>query len=412
MTRGESSRSSMMTVSRHILLMAMAIICICLTQTATAQQLQPGDSTVMVLPDSSNFVTASLIVASPGKPIYSALGHSSIRMQCPAHHLDFCYSLETDVQAINFIQFFTGEAKACFAAVPSDEFLGYYRSQGRRVMEYELNLTHHEKQRLWKLLDDDMVEGAHRKFNFLLNNCSSSVMIILDYALIDETFRYDTLPASMNMLHGERVRFHSRKSSWMQFLMMSLMGTLADEDVELPYRFAPESMVPALRGCHIESSDGSTRPALLGEKEISPQTIDLSPSPFSPTVVFGTLFVLVLLVTLLEWKLGWHRLAHVTDVILFTLQTLVAVFMLYITTVSCLFGLHWNWYLIPFCPLAIVLWLVFRKRKAISTVYLLFTVVLIIFLLLTPVSLQLDLPHQLITATLATRTASNYLATK
>ena len=403
-----------MLVSKHILQrLAWALCCLCLPLLTLSQdQLLQGDSTVMVLPDSSNFVTASLLIASPGNQLYAAMGHSSFRMQCPAHHLDYCYSLETDVRAIDFIQFFTGKADACFAAVPSEDFIDYYRKAGRGVKEYELNLTHHEKQRLWKLLDDDMVEGTHRKFNFLLNNCSSSMMIILNYALIDEMLKYDSLPQSMNMLHGERVRYHSRKSPWMQFCMVSLIGTLADEQVELPYRFAPESIVPVLQASRIESSDGSSRPVLLAAKVTVPETLDLSPSPFSPTVVFGTLCVFVLAVTLLEWKFGWHRLAHVTDIILFALQTLVGVFMVYITTVSCLFGLHWNWYLIPFCPLAIVLWLAFRKRKAISTVYLLFTITLIIFLLLTPVSSQLDLPHQLITAALATRTASNYFAKK
>lgn len=33
--------------------------------------------------DSSNFVTASLLVASPGNAFYSNLGHCTLRMECP-----------------------------------------------------------------------------------------------------------------------------------------------------------------------------------------------------------------------------------------------------------------------------------------------------------------------------------------
>ncbi|MBQ4138143.1 MAG: hypothetical protein II592_01175, partial [Muribaculaceae bacterium] len=39
-----------------------------------------------LLPDSSNFVTASLLIASPGEALYSSYGHCALRMECPVHN--------------------------------------------------------------------------------------------------------------------------------------------------------------------------------------------------------------------------------------------------------------------------------------------------------------------------------------
>ena len=129
-------------------------------------------------------------------------------------------------------------------------------------------------------------------------------------------------------------------------------------------------------------------------------------------LVFGLLFLAVVLITLaqLKWKL--KLLGQVLDVLLLVLVTIVGLFLIYTSYVSGLFGTHWNWYIIPFNPLPLIIWLIWRKRKGFYKVYLLYTVVLVLFILATPLSQQLDLPHQLITATLAVRCLFNYYDSK
>lgn len=391
----------------------MAIICLCLTQTATAQQLQPGDSTVMVLPDSSNFVTASLIVASPGKPIYSVFGHCAIRMQCPAHHLDLVYSLSTNPDASGFFSFFSGKDQAAMQSVPIEEYLADFKRDGRRVTQYELNLTHHEKQRLWQLLDEAMMRGPVYEFNMLNTNCVQMSMVMIENALINEQFDAGQLPEKLMWDNGRLARYHARNTPWGEFIYITFIGTYDDGNEQLERKLSPETIVELMEGATFVSRDGYRRPVFTGDsQQLLPLVQQDKPSWFSPALAFSLLLGIVLIITLFEWTCCWHLPARVTDVVLFVCQTLVGLFLAYTSFVSGLLGIHWNWYLIPFCPLAIVLWLVFRKHKAISTIYLLFTIILIIFLLLTPFSSQLDLPHQLITATFAVRTASNFFASK
>ena len=126
-------------------------------------------------------------------------------------------------------------------------------------------------------------------------------------------------------------------------------------------------------------------------------------------VVLPCLLLLVLLITLIEWKPGWRAPARVADIVLLTLQTTLGIALLYMSCVSGLFGTHWNWYLVVFNPLPLLLWLGLRKRPWYHSVYWVYTLVLVLFIIATPLSAQLDLPHQLVTATLAVRTAAHAL---
>lgn len=402
-----------MNVLRHIIIKALAVTsCLCFVVLCHAQnQLQPGDSSVMVLPDSSNFVTASVLVASPGQPVYSIFGHCAIRMQCPAHHLDFVYSQSTNPDASDFFRFFAGKNEIAVLAVPTEQYLADFKRDGRGVKEYELNLTHHEKQHLWQLLDEAIMSNDLLHFDLLSDNCVNMTMVMIEQSLIDEQFDAGQLPEQMYWKDGDLLRYYARHSSWAEFLFITFLGSDCDGSRTLERKLAPEFIVPVLQGATFVSADGYRRPVLKGEaQEILPQVLNDSKAVVSPTWFFAALLALVVVITLLEWLKGWHALAHITDVVLFAFQALVGLLLVYTTFVSSLFGILWNWFLIPFCPLAIVLWLAMTKHRRI--LYFIFSVVLFIFVLLTPVSSQIDLPHQLLVGTFVVRTVSNFMMKK
>lgn len=372
-----------------------------------------ADDGYVLLPDSSNFVKASLMVVSPGNNVYSALGHCAIRLECPIHELDYCFSFGTNnVTGSDFVKFFTGELKAGFVAIPSKEFIAEYSREGREVKQTELNLTLHEQQRLWEMLDKDMVEGDYRKFNYLQNNCASMSMYVIEWCLIDEQISYGKWPAAMQLNNGDCSRFHSRFRPWLNFINITLLGTQADGFIPQQERISPELINEVLAAARIVPNDSASavRPVFKSAtQQILPLTKPVKTSPFTPMVVFGILLALVVAITLLEWLAGWRRLARVTDVVLLVCQTLVGMAMLYICLGACMFGLNWNWYLVVFNPLPLILWLLLHKRQFYNRVYLVYTIILLAFVAMTPLVSQLDIEHQLITLTFALRCASNYL---
>lgn len=374
---------------------------------------QRNDS-VVVAPDSSNFVTASILTISPINDVYSVFGHTAIRMECPVHKLDYVFTFETDPTLGGFLTFFAGKANSRFVAVPTQQFLENTKKEGRGMKQYELNLTHHEKQELWRHLDNDMVAGAHRKFNLLVNNCVSMAVLKLHQSCIDEHLEWGNTTSLTLLNNGDYVRQCVQKSPWAEFWFITFMGTVCEESYGYESRLCPANLIEEMKkASFVNDEKGIRRTVITGEeKTLLSETVALQQSMITPKVVFGVLLLVVCFLTFAEWRWNWKRPARYMDVTLFIIQSLSGLILLYVTFVSELLGTHWNWYLIPFNLIPLILWLCLRKRKNYGRVYLLYTVVLVAFLALTPFLSQLDLPHQLITMILAIRCISKYFEYK
>lgn len=365
-----------------------------------------------VLSDSSNFVKASLIVSTPTDIIYSSLGHCAIRMECPSEQLDYCFSLETNTQPGDYLKFFNGDADAAVRAIPTEMYLAECRKEGRGVDQYEFNLTWHEKQQLWKSLDEEMMKPPHLKFNFLNTNCVMMVIIMIQNALIDESINYVEVPSYLTCDNGNGLRHLTRSTPWYQFIYITLSGAICDEYFSMEYRMTPISLSEVFGKAQIKGSNGQRSLFKGTPVSLVRQTNFPSSSPFTPRLVFSILLLLVILITWCEWKRGCKHTARITDTILLALEFIIGVLLCYTTLATSLFAAHWNWYLIPCNPLPLLLLLLFGKHKNFYKIYLLYTIILIAFIISTPLSSQLDIDHQLITAMFATRTASKYLKHK
>lgn len=356
-----------------------------------------------LLPDSSNFVTASILIISPGSKIYSILGHSAIRMECPTQNLDICFSLETGNGWEDYIRFGSGHSRAQFLAFETPVFLALYKNEGRGVRQYELNLTHREKQRLWQQLDQQIEVNDGKVFNILKDNCTSGSIIATEKALANETLSFGQLPDYLCHSNGHILRYASRQLPWVTFIYMSFLGSESDEFWPIENRMFPEKFASILRRSSLVGDYGA-RPVMTGsEKMLLPIKLVIKPFPITPTVCFAIVLAIVIIATLIEHLGKCKALGRVTDIVLFGTQAVTGIVFYYVCLYGQLFGLHWNWYLLVFTPLPIVIWLIVRQRRIRLTLCLAYTVALIVMLLCTPLSSQLDLPHQLITAAIAVR---------
>lgn len=377
--------------------------------------------------DSTHFVTASLVVITPGPDIYSVFGHTALRMECPSKGLDYTFSFESEAGFLGYLKFFAGQSHAGFVPVPTDTFLTVYSQQGRGVRQYELNLTPHEKQELWRALDNDMLEGAHRKFNLIKNNCTSMSMLKIESIMDNEYFEFGKMPAPMYYNNGRGTKWLSRRSPWAQFIFMSFLGSEADTDWDLENKLNPELIIPVLKhtlihpsvGAYASASpDSSVASPLSGGKGLRPALTGVSktllplvdsydrPSPVTPNVFFGALLVLTVIaagVSLVRRRSVGCRLWHRRFAWLLSIVGgAVSIFLLYVTLVSGLFGIHWNWLLIPFNPLPIVVWLCLRKRPIYNKVWWVYAAVLVAFIAIVPwLTTQLLPAHYLLVATIA-----------
>lgn len=388
----------------------VAAIAVAASATVHAQEKVPWTHGGPLLPDSSNFVTASLLVISPGPQTVSAMGHSAIRLECPVHNLDYCFTLENNPE-YSKLAFILGKTPAHDIAIPTNEFLNSFVDEKRQVVQYELNLNLHEKQELWRAADIEFTNEGNRLFNYSYDgtdNCTSICLELIEQSLIDEKIVVDKMPNILTKNNGTYFRHMSRRSPWVQFLLITLGGTACDETWDTQNRISPEVIIPLFSKSHFEGQQG-VRPVLKGDgKELVKGNVKISPNPVTPTWVFGVLLVIAIFVSLLQYFRCGNKVVLTFDVVLFIFQLLLAALLVATSCFGSIVGAHWNWYLIAFNPLPLIIWLLWRKRKGFYNVYLFYTVVLVLFILATPLSEQLDLPHQLITATLAVRCLFNY----
>ena len=369
--------------------------------------------TFEVLPDSSNFVTASLVIAEPLHALYSVFGHATLRMECPSYDLDYVFTFESDPNFGTFMTGIAGKAKAKYVAVPTDTFIRDTRREGRGLKQYRLNLTHHEKQELWRMLDEQMMAGEYRNFNLLFTNCLTTSILNVQQCLIGEHFKWGPLQYPQTLNDGELFRYSVRHSPWAEFLFITFGGTAYDRRSVQEFRLTPETIVPMLRVATITNDSTGVSRHVITEKGVT--LVESSgkdkATPITPIIVFGGLLLITLLVTLAEWLLKWKSLGVVYDIILFAAQLLVCLLMLYVTFFSELFVTQWNWYLVVFLPFPLVFWLL-RRKKIAPILWLCYSIVLVLFILATPFVGILDWTHQLITGSLLIRSLRNYYKDK
>ena len=360
-----------------------------------------------------NFVTASLIVAEPSNVIYSVMGHCALRMECPSEQLDYCFTLESDTELGDFIKFFSGKCMARVVSVPTSDYLQRFEAEGREVKQYTLNLHIKEKQLLWKNLDDEEMTPPHLRFDFLNTNCMMMSIMMIEQSLINEQLDFSYVPDYMKDVNGVRIRHHSEHAPWSQFLYITLFGAKADSRIEIEKSLSPTTIEEVLKQVSINNDNDEKRPIFYGIPAIVVPSKHLYwKSTLTPCIVFGMFLLFVILLTIGEWWFEWKRLPCIIDITLLIIQTLLGVMLLYFSLYSNLFGSRWNWYLIPLCPLPIILYLLFRRHRNYHKVYLFYAVILALFIAATPLSSQLDIDHQLITSVLLIRCISNFFSVK
>ncbi len=357
-----------------------------------------------------DFVTASLLVTSPGEKVYSALGHCVLRMECPTYHLDYCFSFElhSGNDVTDYLLFFSGQAPAGVHAMETEAYLQNAKPEGRSVTQYTLNLTPVQKQELWRRLDNNMMEGVSSHFDFIFHNCTSTCLTAIESQLLGEQLVVKEWPDVMNHGLANSLLTYTRNAPWMQFVLMSIWGTVCDAVAPFENSVAPEVIAEVFEHAVIVSPDGTERPALTGEpRQLLPQTLVIESTWFTPLLVATVLLVLMVLFTIGERLCGWFRVARVADICLLVLQAMIGAVLLYLVMVSNLFGQRWNWCLLLFSPMPFIVWLCFRHRLWYRRLALVYGCVLLLLALASPlVTEQLITAHRLLAAAIAVRCIS------
>ena len=293
-----------------------------------------------------DFVRVSLLVAGPGRELFSCAGHACLRLECPTYDLDYCFSYESERISDRVTAFFRGKLTMGLFAIKTPEFLLEYGKGGRGVMQYELELPPDSKQRLWRLMDSLAEKGANLPYDYMKRGCALSVMECLRKSLAGHSFEVDPWPPQLSGTWREisyaRIASHS---PWTALALHLIIGTAIDQAFPKMHKvIMPDDLLEVLRAAKVDG-----KPVAAGEGvELLPQTLDVSPPPIRPIAV--ALVFLAIALANMKMKnrfVDWAFLA---------LQSSIGIFLVFLVFFSSLPATEWNWNIVVFNPLPLAFW--------------------------------------------------------
>ena len=400
---------------RHLTILLTAVVlgtAAAMAQTPAAGSPAPdvstdtsADSTAAALPTDLH---AGFLIAEPGPAFYSAHGHCAVRLTCPSHGLDYCFTFCMDATLWHYIQYFRGTALAQYACIPTEAFLQDYVEENRTVVEHEINLTVDQVRALWRLFDEEAMRGPHYHFDFLRKNCSSMSLRAVERCLGDEHLVFGSLPPVVAGTYRQFIRRAAPDRPWTYFVWSTLVGRVGEEVGVTEDKVAPPVFVETLQQAAFVKADGSSRPVLTGNTTLMVEGGTIwTNRGLTPTSFFLLLTLLALVVTVLQVCRRGTALVKAFDVLLFAAQTVLGLFVFHQACLSNLDVMHYNWNLLVLNPLPVVLWACLHRRSWFRWVWLAFVGVLVLYMLLSFVTPQIGLYQVLMALPLLIRAAAH-----
>jgi len=306
---------------------------------SSERQYRPDDPD---LPD--DYVTASVVVASPGGALYSLAGHVAIRMQCPYHGLDYVFSYESEDASRKILRFLRGKLKMGLAAVPLEEYLAPYMQEGRGVKEYRLNMPLPARQNLWRILDGHIAEGMELPYDYLERGCAQSTVRFLKEGLDTIPITYARFPDHFNLTRREITKRQLGQYPWTWVFMNLICNKPIDDCCTREAKIImPADFVEVMSMAEVCGKPFLGSPTQLLEQKTTPRS-----ARFTPLHLSLIILVLTILFALLRKKAMLY--------VLLALQTLIGGVSTYLVFFSSLCCTQWSWLLVPFNLLPLIFW--------------------------------------------------------
>lgn len=293
------------------------------------------------------------------RELYSAFGHSGIRVIDPVNKIDWVYNWGVfDFDQPNFYLNFTrGKLLYKLGKGGYPRTRQYYEYYNRSIKEQVLNLTLEEKQLLIDFLENNFLpENRNYYYNYIYDNCATKIRDVLEAVFPGQiTFNEDY--ATEDLSYRDLMDMYLQEQPWGDVGIDICLGVQIDEIAPARgYMYLPDYIYAGLEGATI-SSEGSTKPLVADSVEVfrSAPAPDAS-LPIKPIWFFAVLFLIAGILTHRELKYGlWARWL---DVLLFTIVGFVGLVLLFLwlgTDHLSLYNFNLLW-AIPFhFPIGIIL---------------------------------------------------------
>lgn len=325
----------------------------------------------------------SVITLGPTQTeLYSAFGHSAIRVYDPEQGIDDAYNWGVfDFDQPNFyLNFARGYLYYKLGVYPYDRFRDYYIYHNRYVHEQRLTLTPAQKQKLYDyLVWNNQPENQHYRYDYFYNNCATKVRDVFTTVFGDSVV-FDGSHIKTIYSIRDLTDIYLTQQPWGDLGIDICLGLPMDKKASPnEYMFLPDYIEAGFNHASINGH-------ALVEETVSvyeSREEETSESLIHPLTAFIGFALLTLLLTVYDWRR--MKISRWFDAILFCVLGAVGLllFLLWFFTDHQAAAVNFNllWALPTHLIVAIAL---FKDRKWLSTYFLGTTAVLLFTLLCWP----------------------------
>jgi hypothetical protein len=210
----------------------------------------------------------ALVTFGPGTELWERFGHNAIliRDRTSGRQRLYNYGMFDFAQKDFFLNFARGRMLYRIAVDdPADEF-PFYRSEGRWIVEQDLNLTPEQRVKLFDYLEQNIrPENAQYRYDYFTANCATRVRDALDTAL-DGAIRTQLIAPSRGFTYRMDSMRLMRPEPVLMVLMDASLGPFADKRISYwAESFVPMEFMRYVRDLKVRDAAGNLVPLVARE---------------------------------------------------------------------------------------------------------------------------------------------------
>jgi len=333
-----------------------------------------------ILSDSSEI---SILTCSPGPELYAAFGHSAFRIKDLKNNLDWVFNYGTfNFKTPNFyLKFIKGQLNYELTIEPYYYFEKSYTADNRDVYQQVLNLDSLQKQKLFDfLIWNASDENKEYLYDFFWDNCATRIRDVINKQFADTIIFPEK---EWKVSYRDLIDSYLEPSYWTHFGINLVLGMPADSLVDyFSVQFLPDYMDTTFSA--VKYKDANLGNFVVKREHIIkslPKDDQNLYKYISPKVVFWFLFILISLITFLEFKR--KKKYFLTDIILLLFLGIIGLIITFMWFGTIHKAANYNLNFIWALPTHFVVAFIFMKTKKskILNYYLLISGILAIILI-------------------------------
>lgn len=296
----------------------------------------------------SNEAKVSILTLGPAKPAYTIFGHTAIRLNDPANHIDRVYNYGTfDFDGSNFyLKFLYGDLRYFLSKTSFRQFNQTNTALGRSIVSQTLNLSQSQINTLVQRLEQNMLpENRSYRYGFFSQNCVTKVYDLLSAMNLGPSFNQTQATTLSTSTYRQKIAPYLAHRPWMQLGINLMLGAETDRSLNDHKRqFLPDDLHLFLAN----SSGVAGKQLVQSSKTIAEAQPIQSQSSIPPILIFWGFFLMVVAFTATSLIQGWQ--SWWLDRFLFGVVGITGLIIAFGALISHHPALHHNWNLLWALP--------------------------------------------------------------